>query len=111
MSKYKFFHQTLCDNDYNHTLSIDKHNGRNKRDESIKLGTDRQHHYDTCKSMGEGSSLKACEHIRAYFVFDTKNDGLYTARLVADGHLTVVALFGVYSGFFTPRRQTGSFSS
>ena len=47
--------------------------------------------------MGKGSSLEGHKLIRSRFVFDMKHDGRHKARLVADGNLTNVPLFRVYS--------------
>ena len=42
--------------------------------------------------MSKVSSPKGHKQIRVHFVFDTKHYGLHNARLVADGHLTNVAI-------------------
>ena len=96
--KFKFGYQMPRTNDYDHDLSIDKHDGNNKWAEAIKLEIDQKHAYDTCKDMGEGSSSKGHKHIRAHFVFDAKHDGRHKARLVADGQLTDFSLSSIYSG-------------
>ena len=54
--KYKFGYQIPRSNDYEHALSIDKHDGNNKWAESIKLEIDQQHDYVTYKDMGKVSS-------------------------------------------------------
>ena len=90
--KCKFGYQITRGNDYEHALSIDKHNGNNKWAESIKLETCQQHDYDTYKGMGKGSSTEGHKIIRVHFVFYVKHDGRHKARLVADGHLTDVPL-------------------
>ena len=53
--KYKFGYQIPRINDYDHALSIEKHDGNDKWDEYIKLEIDQQHDYETYKDMGKGS--------------------------------------------------------
>jgi hypothetical protein len=51
--------------------------------------------------LGHHTSAKVPQdytNIRVHFVFDVKHDGWHKARLVADGHLTIVPLESVYSG-------------
>ena len=42
-------------NDYEHALSIDKHNGDTKLADAIKLEIEQQHGYDNCKDLGKTS--------------------------------------------------------
>ena len=53
MPKYKFGCQISRSNDYEHTLSIDKHDGKDKWAEHIKLEIDQQHDYEAYKGMGK----------------------------------------------------------
>ena len=101
--KYKFGYQIARNNEYEHALSISKHNDNKKWAEAIKLEIDQQHDYEARKDMGKGSSKKAHEKIRVHFVFDIKNDRLHKSRLVADINLTDVPLSSVYSGVVSPR--------
>ena len=73
--KYKFGYQITRSNDYEHALSIDKHNVNNKWAESIKLETHEQHDYETYKNMGKGSSPEGHKLIRVHFVLYVKCDG------------------------------------
>ena len=104
--KCKFSHQITRINDHEHALSIDKHDGNNKMDESIKLETDQQHDCDTYKHMGKGSSLEGNKLVRAHFVFDVKHYGRHKDRLLADRNQTDVPLSSVYSGVVSLRGIT-----
>ena len=56
--------------DYDHALSIDKHNVNNEWAKAIKLESDQQHDYDFYKDTDKSSSPKIHTHVRSYFVFD-----------------------------------------
>ena len=96
----------ILNNDYEHDLSIDKHDGNNKCFEYIKLEIDQQQNYDTFKDIGKKPPPKGRKNIRTHFVFDVKYDGRNEAMLVADGSLTDVPLYRVCSGFVSLRRNS-----
>ena len=90
-------------NDYDHVMSVDKKNVKHLWIDSIKLEIDQQHQHNTCKDICKGQPPKGCNKIRDHFVFDVKHDGMHTAILVADRHLTDVPLSRVYSGLVSLR--------
>ena len=83
-------------NDYEHTLSIYKHNANNKWAEVIKIEIDQQHEYDTYNNVDTGTPPKNYKKIRAHLVLDVKYDSRHKARLVCDGLLTDVPLSSVH---------------
>ncbi len=57
------------------------------------------HEYKTFKDLGKGAKAPAgYQKIRVHLVFDVKHDGQHKSWLVADGHLTEVPLYRIYSG-------------
>ena len=73
-------------------MSVDNHNGSEKWSEAIKLDTEHQHEYGTCKDVGKSPPPKGHMKIRDHFAFDVKHDLRNKATLVADGNLTYVPL-------------------
>ena len=73
--KHKFGYQIPRNNDYEHDLSIYKHNSNKQWTEAIKIEIDQQHEYDTYKNIGKSPPPKGHKKIRAHFVFYVKHDG------------------------------------
>ena len=90
--KHKFGYDIPRNNDYDHAISIENKNDNQKWSDGINLEMDQKHQYNTHEDMGTGQAPKDNKKNRAHFVFDVKHDGTHKARLVADGHLTDVAL-------------------
>ena len=60
--------------------------------------------YEVFDDLGkDGRPPEGYKKIRVHIVYDIKHDGRHKARLVADGHLTVVPLESVYSGVVSLR--------
>ena len=90
--------------DYNTALLLDKRNGNNKWGDAVTYEMDVMDDYEVFEDMGLGAPIpEGYKKIRVHLVFDVKHDGRHRARLVADGHLTVVPLESVYSGVVSLR--------
>jgi len=62
--------------------------------------------YDVFIDRGEFKTSNIPEGfkgIKVHLIFAIKHDGRHKARMVADGHLTKVPLYSVYSGVVSPR--------
>ena len=110
--KHEFGCQTSRGNDYEHALSIDKHNGIPKWANIIKLGIDQQHEYDACKDLGKTSPPKGHEQIRVHFVFDVKHDGGHTEKISGRWASNLCPTFKrLFGSCVTPRDQNSSLRS
>ena len=88
----QFRYEAPRNNNDDYAISIDKKNGNNKWEESIKLEAEQQYECNTCKDLGQGHAPQGCKKICTHFVFDAKHDGRHKARLVANEHLTEAPL-------------------
>jgi hypothetical protein len=99
--KYKYGYE-IC-RTYEQAKLIDVKNGNalwgdatiNQIDEYITF-IDKGHHSKVTQPAGS-------KRITVHIVYDVKHDGRHKARLVADGHLTVILLDSVYSGVVSLR--------
>jgi Reverse transcriptase (RNA-dependent DNA polymerase) len=86
---------------YEHAMRLDQRNGNTLCCDAITLELTQIGDYDTFIDNGHYTKLNVpsgCKNIRVHFVIDVKHDGRHKARLVADGHLTQIAVDSVYSG-------------
>jgi hypothetical protein len=91
---------------YEQAIRFDEKNGNTKWQDAIARELQQINKYETFTDVGHHTNAKTpngYKKIRVHFVFDVKHDGHHKARLVADGHLTVVPLESVYSGVFSLR--------
>jgi len=90
--------------DYNHAVKLDRQNGNTNWQDAVALEMQQLDEYDTFKSHGIDAVLSPdYKKIRVHLVFDVKHDGRHKARLVADGHLTDIPEYSVYSSVVSLR--------
>ena len=99
MLRCKHTYELPRNNDYKHTLELDKKNGNDNRRDAIQLKLERQQDYDTYKNLclnrkPPSSSDKICTH----FIFKAKHEERYKARLVAGSYLTEVLVSSSHLG-------------
>eukprot|EP00934_Nitzschia_sp_Nitz4_P007134 Nitzschia sp. Nitz4//scaffold846_size1981//130//1963//NITZ4_009307-RA/size1981-snap-gene-0.4-mRNA-1//1//CDS//3329559005//7124//frame0 len=87
-------------------VELDAKNGNTKWQDAEKLELQQLYEYSTFRDMGHKSRTgvpSGYKQIRVHFVYATKHDGRFKARLVAGGHLTDTPLQSVYSGVVSTR--------
>eukprot|EP00934_Nitzschia_sp_Nitz4_P009388 Nitzschia sp. Nitz4//scaffold547_size3361//334//3245//NITZ4_009269-RA/size3361-snap-gene-0.1-mRNA-1//-1//CDS//3329554282//9378//frame0 len=87
-------------------VELDTKNGNTKWQDAEKLELQQLYEYETFQDIGHKSRQsipKGYKMIRVHFVYATKHDGRFKARLVAGGHLTDTPLQSVYSGVVSTR--------
>ena len=89
--------------DYEHAVKIDAINGNTLWQDAVKLELDQIHEYKVFDDRGDKRPGPDYKKIKVHLVYDCKHDGRRKARLVADGHLTVVPVESVYSGVVSMR--------
>ena len=89
---------------FNHAMELDQRHGNTKWAEATALEMSVMEDYEVFDDCGkDGKPPEGYKKIRVHIVYGVKYDGRHKARLVADGHLTVVPLESVYSGVVSLR--------
>jgi hypothetical protein len=82
-----------------HAIRLDTAGGHTKWRDSTVLEMAQLAEYDVFTDKGiDGDPGPDFSKIRIHLVYAVKHDGRHKARLIADGHLTAVAVDSVYSG-------------
>jgi hypothetical protein len=82
-----------------HAIRLDTAGGHTKWQDSTVLDMAQLAEYDVFNDKGiDGDPGPDFSKIRVHLVYAVKHDGRHKARLVANGHLTEVPVYSVYSG-------------
>ena len=102
--KYKYGFE--IPKNYKDAERLDRQNGNDKWMKANKLEHEQLTEYNVFEDKGRFTGCKiprGYQLIRVYTIFDVKVDGRHKARVVADGHLTVIPVESVYSGVVSLR--------
>jgi hypothetical protein len=101
-TRYKYGYE--IPRDYKHAMELDLRNGNTLWRDATALELAQIAEYNTFQDLGlKADPPSGYKKIRVHLVYDCKHDGRHKARLVADGHLTVVPVESVYSGVISLR--------
>ena len=102
----------LIPRNYMEALQFDSENKNSKWYDAIKMEMESMREYKVFKKWDKAilekhkkvmNSPRGYDRIKVHLVFAVKFDGRHKARLVADGHLTPVAIENIYSGVVSLR--------
>src|SRR5688500_18671723 len=83
--------------DYRHAVQLDNRNGNTKWQDANALEMEQHNEYDIFTDHGLNAEPPP-EHkkTRVHLVFGVKHNGQHIARLVADGHLTIIPVDNIH---------------
>jgi hypothetical protein len=98
-SARRYKHAYEVPRDYMHAKQLDTRNGNMLWCDAVALEMSQLNDYNMFKDLGYKAEAPAgYKKIRMHLVFDCKHDGRHKARMVADGHLTMVPVDSIYLG-------------
>ena len=89
---------------FKHDKEINIRNRNTKWHDSTKLQMQHLNGYDNVNNLGNGDKgPTGYKKIRVHLKFDVEHDGRLKFRCLADGHLTDIHIYSVYSGVVSLR--------